>query len=68
MCKVFGSTVKYDVLTQHIPLLSKAQGNLDIIDIGKHIFLFKFDLQYDLKRIVLSGPWFLFGHYLMLTH
>ena len=67
MGKALGSTIRYDMLIQHLPLLRKPQAKLDIIDLRKHIFLFKFDLQSDYDRIMHGGPWFLFGHYLMLT-
>ena len=67
MAIVLGSKIRYDARTQWIPLLWKPQGKLDIIDIGKHFFLFKFNLQSNLERIILGGPWFVFGHYLMLT-
>jgi len=67
MGKVLGASVRYEILKLRIPLLWKTQGKLDIIDLGKAIFLFKFELKSDLERIMLGGPWFLFGHYLMLT-
>ena len=49
------------MLFQQLPLLWKPQGNVEIIDLGHHIFLFKFDLQLDLDRIMYGGPWLLFG-------
>jgi len=46
----------------------KSQGELiDIINLGKDIFLFKFELQTDFDCIMIGGHWFVFGYYFMLT-
>lgn len=67
MGKVLGTKVRFPVLSQRISQLWKPTGKLDIIDLGRDIFLFRFDLPSYLKKVMLGGPWFLFGHYLMLT-
>ena len=67
MGKVLGTTIRYEILTQGIPALWRPLGKLEIIDLGKDVFLFRFERQNDIKKVLFRGPWFLFGHYLMLT-
>ena len=56
MGKVLGSFVRYDTITQRVPQLWRPQGKLDIIDLGKDIFLFKFNLQSNLDRVIMGEP------------
>ena len=65
MGKVLGTAVRHDVLSQCLPLLWKPRDKMDIIDLGRHILLFKFDLQTNYDCIMRGGPWFFSGHYLM---
>ena len=44
MGKVLGSTVRYYIICHCIPLLRKTQDKLEIIDIGRDIFLFRLEL------------------------
>ena len=53
--KVLGTKLRYDAIVQRLPALWKPQGKLDIIDLVKHIFLFRFDLQLDLDQIMIGA-------------
>ena len=46
--KVLGAKVRYPIVSQRIPQLWNPRGKLDVIDLDKDVFLFRFDLQSDL--------------------
>ncbi|KAI3871594.1 hypothetical protein MKX03_005777 [Papaver bracteatum] len=64
--KVMGKTVGFKFIQDRINLLWKPLGQIQILDLGKDFFLFKFSELQDLKKAMLDGPWFIGGHYLSL--
>ncbi|XP_056696946.1 uncharacterized protein [Spinacia oleracea] len=45
----------------------RIKGSLEVIDIGKQVYLFKFTQTDDYERGLFGGPWFIMDHYLMIT-
>ncbi|XP_021756080.1 uncharacterized protein LOC110721238 [Chenopodium quinoa] len=67
MGKVVGISVRQEFMAKRAQIMWKIRGNLETIDLGKSIFLFRFSLQDDYERALFGGPWFIFDHYLMIT-
>lgn len=64
--KVFGNIVGFHFLYSRITSLWKPGGRLDVVDLGKDIFLVKFGLKEDLDRVLKEGPWFIGEHFLTI--
>lgn len=61
--KVIGRTVGYKFLKDRTLALWKPSGHLQLLDLGKDFFLFKFSDMNDLPKVVYQGPWFVGGHF-----
>lgn len=44
----------------------KPAGFYDVMDLGNNYFLFKFDLDLNLERVLNDGPWMIFDRYLIV--
>lgn len=67
MGKCLGLNVRPSFMTQRARAMWRSRGSLEVIDIGKNVYLFRFSLQDDYERALFGGPWFVQDHYLMLT-
>uniref|UniRef100_A0A803M5D4 DUF4283 domain-containing protein n=1 Tax=Chenopodium quinoa TaxID=63459 RepID=A0A803M5D4_CHEQI len=45
----------------------RPKGTLEVIDLGKDVYLFRFSIPDDYEKAILEGPWFIIDHYLMIT-
>ncbi|XP_021742861.1 uncharacterized protein LOC110708943 [Chenopodium quinoa] len=67
MGKCLGISVRPSFITQRVRVMWKLRGSLEVIDLGKDVYLFRFSVTEDYERARLGGPWFVLDHYLMLT-
>ncbi|XP_048491355.1 uncharacterized protein LOC125492689 [Beta vulgaris subsp. vulgaris] len=67
MGKCLGILVRPSFITQRVRLMWKPRGTLEVIDLGKDTYLFRFSLQDDYERALFGGPWYVLDHYLMVT-
>lgn len=67
MGKCLGISVRPSFMTQKVKAIWKPRGSLEVIDLGKETFLFRFGLQDDYEKALFGGPWYILDHYLMLT-
>ncbi|XP_021761550.1 uncharacterized protein LOC110726353 [Chenopodium quinoa] len=67
MGKSLGISIRPSFLTQRVRAMWKPKGTLEVIELGKDVFLFRFSMQDDYERALLGGPWFILDHYLMIT-
>ena len=67
MGKCLGISVRPSFMTQRIRVLWKPRGTVEVIDLGKGVFLFRFSLQDDYERALFGGPWYVLDHYLMIN-
>ncbi|XP_021747564.1 uncharacterized protein LOC110713420 [Chenopodium quinoa] len=67
MGKCLGISVRPSLITQRVREMWRPQGTLEVIDLGKDVYLFRFSIQDDYKKALLGGPWFIMDHYLMIT-
>lgn len=67
MGKCLGISVRSSVITQRVRSMRKPHGSLEVIDLGKDVFLFRFRLKNDLEKALFGGPWYILDHYLMLN-
>ncbi|XP_021728788.1 uncharacterized protein LOC110695869 [Chenopodium quinoa] len=67
MGKCLGISVRPSFITQRVCAMWEPKGTLEIIDLGKDVYLFRFYVLDDYERALLSGPWFILDHYLMIT-
>uniref|UniRef100_A0A803LHK0 CCHC-type domain-containing protein n=1 Tax=Chenopodium quinoa TaxID=63459 RepID=A0A803LHK0_CHEQI len=67
MGKCLGISVRPSFITQRVRVMWRPKGYLEIIDLGKDVYLFRFSIQDDYERAMLGGPWFILDHYLMIT-
>ncbi|KAI3954788.1 hypothetical protein MKW98_002894 [Papaver atlanticum] len=65
--KVMGKSVGFKFLQERIIHLWKPIDKVQILDLGKDFFLFKFANPSDLCKVMLEGPWFIGEHYFSLT-
>ncbi|XP_021844915.2 uncharacterized protein [Spinacia oleracea] len=67
MGKYMGIQVKANYLEARVRAMWRITGSLEVIDIGKQVYLFKFTQTDDYERALFGGPWFIMGHYLMIS-
>ena len=67
MGKCLGINIRPSFMSQRIKIMWRPKGQIEVIDIGKSVFLFRFSMLDDLERALFGGPWFILDHYLMLT-
>ncbi|XP_048502653.1 uncharacterized protein LOC125498480 [Beta vulgaris subsp. vulgaris] len=67
MGKCFGIAVRPSFMTQKVRSIWKPRGSLEVIDLGKETYLFRFGLQDNYEKALFGGPWYILDHYLMLT-
>ena len=60
-------SINRNFMNDRVRRMWKTQDRLEVIDLGKDVFLFKFNNTEDLERALYGGPWFIMNHYLMLT-
>lgn len=54
-------------LESRVRAMWRVKGLLEVIDIGKQVYLFKFTQPNDYERALFGGPWFIMDHYLMMS-
>ena len=64
--KVFRRTIGSHFLHFRIMHLWKPVGRLDCIDLENDLYLIKFGLVKDYKKVLKGGPWFIEEHYLTI--
>lgn len=64
--KVLGKSIGFKFLQERINVMWRPVGQIQILDLRKDFFLFKFANVEDLKNALLHGPWFISGHYFSL--
>ncbi|XP_021863564.1 uncharacterized protein [Spinacia oleracea] len=67
MGKCLGIYVRPSFLTQRVRIMWRPKGNLEVIDLGNNVYLFRFSLADDYEKALLGEPWFILDHYLMIT-
>lgn len=67
MGKCLGIYVRPSFITMRTRAMWRPKGSLEVIDIGKNVYLFRFSDHNDYERALFGGPWFILDHYLMLT-
>ena len=67
MGKCLGISIRPSFMTQKVKSMWKPRGALEVIDLGKETYLFRFSLQDDYEKALFGGPWYILNHYLMLT-
>lgn len=67
MGKCLGLTIKPSFMETRVRAMWRVKGALEVIDIGKNVYLFRFTQSDDYEKALLGGPWFILDHYLMLT-
>lgn len=67
MGKCLGISIKPSLMETRVRAMWRVKGVLEVIDIGKIVYLFRFSQSDDYERVLLGGPWFILDHYLMLT-
>ncbi|XP_021857597.1 uncharacterized protein [Spinacia oleracea] len=67
MGKCMGVQVKSSYLETRVRAMWRVKGLLEVIDIGKQVYLFKFSQPDDYERALFGGPWYILDHYLMMS-
>ncbi|XP_048489738.1 uncharacterized protein LOC125491693 [Beta vulgaris subsp. vulgaris] len=67
MGKCLGISIRPSFMTQKIRSLSKPKGAVEVIDLGKGVYLYRFSLQDDYEKALFGGPWYVLYHYLMIN-
>lgn len=67
MGKCMGIQIKPSYVETRVRAMWRVKGLLEVIDIGKQVFLFKFTQPDDYERASFGGHWFIMDHYLMLS-
>lgn len=65
--KCLGIQIKPSYMETKVRSMWRTKGALEIIDIGRNVFLFRFAQSDDYEKALFGGPWFIMDHYLMLT-
>ncbi|XP_021866733.1 uncharacterized protein [Spinacia oleracea] len=67
MGKCLGLSIKSSYMEARVRAMWRIKGTLEIIDVGKGVFYFRFSTEEDYEKALFGGPWFILDHYLMLT-
>ncbi|XP_056698681.1 uncharacterized protein [Spinacia oleracea] len=67
MGKCLGLNIKSSYMETRVRAMWRIKGTLEIIDVGKGVFYFRFSTEEDYEKTLFGGPWFILDHYLMLT-
>lgn len=64
--KLLGKNVGYVAMKDRLARFWKLQGGFEILNVDHGYFMVKFDLPMDKEKVMSSGPWMLFDHYLFV--
>lgn len=64
--KVLGRSISIAVLSKRLKELWKPKGTMHIIDLPRHFFMVRFELEEEYMAALTGGPWRTFGSYLMV--
>lgn len=67
MGKCMGITIRANFMEARVRAMWRVKGSLEVIDLGKNVFLFRFTQVDDYERALFGGPWFILDHYLMIS-
>ncbi|XP_057250590.1 uncharacterized protein LOC130591332 [Beta vulgaris subsp. vulgaris] len=67
MGKCLGIFIRPSFMTRKIRSLWKPKGAVEVIDLGKGVYLYRFSLQDDYEKALFGGPWYILDHYLMIN-
>lgn len=67
MGKCLGITMRPSFMTQKVRFMWKPRGTIEVIDLGKETYLFRFSLSDDYEKALFGGPWYVLNNYLMLN-
>ncbi|XP_021853784.1 uncharacterized protein [Spinacia oleracea] len=67
MGKCMGINVRPNFMEARVRAMWRVKGSMEVIDLGKNVFLFRFTQTVDYERALFWGPWFILDHYLMIT-
>nr|XP_025637066.1 uncharacterized protein LOC112732536 [Arachis hypogaea] len=62
--KVLGKNLSYTAMFHKLKGVWRITGGYEILDVGFGYFLVKFDRMDDREKVLLGGPWMIFGHYI----
>ncbi|KAL4279462.1 hypothetical protein GQ457_03G024230 [Hibiscus cannabinus] len=62
--RLLGKSIGYRALLNRIQALWNLAGELQLIDLDNEYFLVRFALEEDFTRVLIGGPWVIYGSYL----
>lgn len=63
---MLGRPIGYRTLSNRIESLWGLTGNYKIVDLDNNYFLIKLANQSDYNKVLMGGPWMMYGHYLVV--
>lgn len=64
--KLLGKNIGFQAMKDHLTRIWKLVAGFDILDIGNHFYMVKFDTTEDRQKVIEGGPWMIFDHYLTI--
>ncbi|KAH1213844.1 hypothetical protein GmHk_14G041722 [Glycine max] len=62
--KLLGKNIGFQAIKDCLTRIWKLVAGFDILDIGNHFYMVKFDTTEDRQKVIDGGPWMIFYHYL----
>jgi len=64
--KVLGSQIPISVMSRKLRELWKPTGAMFVMDLPRHFYMVRFELEEEYMAALTGGPWRVFGNYLMV--
>ncbi|XP_016513949.1 uncharacterized protein LOC107830811 [Nicotiana tabacum] len=64
--KLIGKKIQHHILKKKIQEAWKIIDNFPLIDLGADYYIVKFNCEEHMIKVLNSGPWFIFGHFLSI--